>query len=1023
MNKNRFLGFWLLFSLFLLACQPNHLQSKTVAGQFSADLTQNLVPESKGGTLGKGLVPESKGGTLGQGLVPESKGGTLGKGLVPESKGGTLGRFTLRGQVLLPGFHLLSQASNPIPLQLLPVFENDVWLDFETDPEGRFEIQNIPVDTVLLLKTVAKEGVIPLQALIFNPANKSQTLLSRNLDLYTSAEALLLGALQTQVSELKAFLSQDIAAASYRESIAEVALLLEKQAFQKSKIFSDPIFLRAQKSIQRLFETYAAGLSSNVLTKIISNSETETAPAAVFVQPESGRSYSLGSLVSFVLRFQKPFSDSVKLELWSQAGPLTDSQAKPLSAWIPPFSTEPVTLNWPTEQAGGGNLRIEARLLNLNGARLAQISGPEMTLYASGGPSQRIITHPLAVRVQTANGLPFDSDTLVRVSAPGGFSQTILAGKSSPADLSFDVADDPLQFEVLRVAKPQVRATTQIKAGQAGPVSLTLPPVIDSIQAQIPALPLGLVGEWLGEGNGADSLGVANAILQNVVGFGPGVQGQAFALNGQMGGLDVASIDFARQDYSAECWFKTDFNQTQMLIESVPGFKLQILASGQLAFAHQPPAFVTSSSAFNDNRWHHVVAVKKGSQETLYLDGQPAQTQSSNLLNINNSVALHVGFQTTPNQLPFKGLIDNLRVYQQGLSAEQVKSLFLRRTLTLSGQGFGFGLTENKVSVSGTLLELISATSSQIQALLPDSISNNALIQIAVGNSQSNALSFNAFPPRLDGVNRSLFLSGDVLTLTGTGFDSFSQVTVAGSPLTIQTVLPASLKLTLPAAATSGNLQVSNGALAFAGTRLSAVPVAPLAWWRAEGDAQDVQGNYPGVLNGGVTFTPGKVGQAFLLQNSGAFIDLGSIDAFQGDFTWTGWFRNQGTSTQSFVSGTQAGLPGFQLGQQTGLLSFLHRFPYAGTGGIQDLAGNLLTGQWHHFAVVKNNLFQTLYLDGQVVDALDNATNFNTALQVLLGRSSPADSSADFKGALDEIMLFNQALSAPQIELIYQYSR
>ena len=65
----------------------------------------------------------------------------------------------------------------------------------------------------------------------------------------------------------------------------------------------------------------------------------------------------------------------------------------------------------------------------------------------------------------------------------------------------------------------------------------------------------------------------------------------------------------------------------------------------------------------------------------------------------------------------------------------------------------------------------------------------------------------------------------------------------------------------------------------------------------------------------------------------------------------------------------------------------------------------------------------SLYIDGKSVNALDNASQFNTALQVLLGRIAPGDNSADFQGALDEICLFNQALSSAQIEQIYQYSR
>src|SRR4051794_31343840 len=48
-------------------------------------------------------------------------------------------------------------------------------------------------------------------------------------------------------------------------------------------------------------------------------------------------------------------------------------------------------------------------------------------------------------------------------------------------------------------------------------------------------------------------------------------------------------------------------------------------------------------------------------------------------------------------------------------------------------------------------------------------------------------------------------------------------------------------------------------------TLLAALPAADLvSWYRAEGDASDFVGGNDGALEGGTTFTAGKVGQAFL---------------------------------------------------------------------------------------------------------------------------------------------------------------
>ena len=63
--------------------------------------------------------------------------------------------------------------------------------------------------------------------------------------------------------------------------------------------------------------------------------------------------------------------------------------------------------------------------------------------------------------------------------------------------------------------------------------------------------------------------------------------------------------------------------------------------------------------------------------------------------------------------------------------------------------------------------------------------------------------------------------------------------------------------------------------------------VAPglVAWWAAEGNANDVLGNHSGVLSNGVAFAPGKVGQAFSFDGTNDFV---RVDASPGLDVGTG---------------------------------------------------------------------------------------------------------------------------------------
>jgi len=922
---------WLLLALIgsLFACQVPVLKPPIIL-QTDSPLQQALVPQTKGGTLG-------------QTLVPESKGGTLGKGLVPESKGGTLGRFTLRGQVVAPvGFRVQAEGAQRYRLQLSDPLQKQIWLELESDEQGRFEIGNLPVETLLKLEVIsANPAQVPLQLWFAWPADKAQSLQERNLDLASSAEGLLLESLLLNPSALVTFV-QAARSQAYLQAQEHMVALLLKHGFLVPALKSDPAFAQALVLFQTAFE------QENKVEPTVQDSPlpVETAaplPELLFQAPESGRSFLLGSAIPLRFQLSKAHPEPVSVVFYANGEALKNALGQPLMATIPAFSTTSQQVEGLLSSANVGEWQLEARLLNLVGEEtFNRVTGPRISLYSGGG------------------------------------------GSSQP-----------------------------------GPP----PPSLNLIQAQAPALPEGLVAEFPAEGNGNDSSGLYTGLLQNEVAFGPGIQGRAFALNGSQGGIQVPSLDFAQKDYAVEVWFRTDYKQLQTLVKALPGFELQVLASGHLAFGHQPPALITSPHPVNDNRWHQAVAVRQGNQEFLFVDGQLLQSKTAPLLDLNSAVAVHIGYQNAPNQQPFKGLIDNLRVYKQPLTALQVKTLFLGRVLLLTGSSFVADLAQTTVTANGAPLEVLSASSSEIQALIPDHLNGSVLVQVESGGVKTYPQTLQRWPLRVDQLSRSLLLTGDALTLTGVGFDLPTLVRLSGVQGTVQTLNTQSLVVTVPPGLVApGPLQLNNGGATLMGPWLSPMPVTPVAWWRAEGNAQDSMGAYPGTLQGAVQFGPGKVGQAFLLQG-GAHVDLGLIDAFQGSFTWTGWFRANAPTTQNLISGTQAGLPGLQVTQKNSQLGFLHRFPYDPVGGTENLAGNLINGEWHHFAVAKTNLFQTLYIDGKSVDALDNATQFNSALQVLLGRIAPGDNSADFQGALDEICLFNQALSSAQIEQIYQYSR
>jgi len=146
------------------------------------------------------------------------------------------------------------------------------------------------------------------------------------------------------------------------------------------------------------------------------------------------------------------------------------------------------------------------------------------------------------------------------------------------------------------------------------------------------------------------------------------------------------SLDFGTNDFSMSTWIKTSSSQRGTIFGKYydyPLFYLRLNADGKiesrLGFNISTNYTSTDGTTVNNNIWHQIIVVyKRNGNMTRYLDGKvygiPLNISASSNLSIDTSGSLILG-ASTASQF-FQGQIDDARIYNYALTAEQVKQLY-----------------------------------------------------------------------------------------------------------------------------------------------------------------------------------------------------------------------------------------------------------------------------------------------------------------------------------------------------------
>ncbi|MFZ2491981.1 MAG: LamG-like jellyroll fold domain-containing protein, partial [Thermoanaerobaculia bacterium] len=381
------------------------------------------------------------------------------------------------------------------------------------------------------------------------------------------------------------------------------------------------------------------------------------------------------------------------------------------------------------------------------------------------------------------------------------------------------------------------------------------------------------------------------------------------------------------------------------------------------------------------NVWHHLAFTFDGSVEALYIDGQQVATLPNTTTPAYDANPLLIGADDDhPLSGFFPGMIDDVALYGAALPPSAIAAI-------------------HQAGTSGKCV--------------------NAAPSIA-------SLSRVSGPPA----------GRTPITITGTGFDSGATVTFGGtlamdvvveSSATIHCVVPARSAGAAAVAVANPDLQSAStpytyfaptSADPYAATVLSHSPVAyyRLGESAPAATAYDSSGNDFHALNSGAT-----AGAAGVTWNDGAFTFDGSGSLTLGG-TWGGsswqqltieaWVNVAATSGdfQAAVSASDAAFAHLQLFGSGNIVV------YTDAGQLAlPIVSQSPTGTWRHLALAVAPGNTRVYVDG--VEVGSSAAGFSSVLQSIgVQIGSGFGGSRAFIGRIDEVALYDRALSASEIQ-------
>ena len=190
--------------------------------------------------------------------------------------------------------------------------------------------------------------------------------------------------------------------------------------------------------------------------------------------------------------------------------------------------------------------------------------------------------------------------------------------------------------------------------------------------------------------------------------------------------------------------------------------------------------------------------------------------------------------------------------------------------------------------------------------------------------------------------------------------------------------------------------------------------------------------NNRGILTNGPTWVDGKRGKALNFDGSNDYVDAGGGSAlnFTGSFSISAWIypRSFGGGSRGRIVDRDTGSLGYMFfvdnaggANSTNGLSMIRNA--AGSNNFVGSNNSINLNRWQHVVGTYNSSGNvvSMYVNGAAVTTFDSWTGPPSSASVNLRiGNSPATATREFNGLIDEVRIYNRALSAAEIQALYK---